>query len=155
MGYPDGGLSQCPSGTELPPGMTCNLQGCTTQTCQAMVRAHLKLLISTMLKISKCANLGVPDPSPTCQWSPALSWSVIINMVILEANFYTALGVTANHIPRAWGVNVQVEIVGYRPVSVPPITFVLPFSFLLRESPQCLSYCTSLRVCCFCFSHVI
>jgi hypothetical protein len=39
MGYPDGGLSQCPSGTEVPPGMTCNLQGCTTQTCEAMVRA--------------------------------------------------------------------------------------------------------------------
>jgi len=58
MGYPDGGLPQCPpaSAIQLPPGMTCNLEGCTTATCQAM-----------------CT--GVPDCSPMCQWSPALGCS--------------------------------------------------------------------------------
>ena len=46
-------------------------------------------------------------------------------VMILEANFYTVLGVTAKHIPR--GVQVQVEIVEYHPLFITPITSVLPF----------------------------
>ena len=95
-----------------------------------------------MLKIFKCANLGVSDLVRLVNGllhCRGLSLYLHFNMVTLEANFYTVLGVIANHISR--GVQVQVEIVGYHPLFVTPITSVLPFFRFLFFFANHLSAC--------------